>query len=181
MRGAWAARGGASGAVVDNACICTYLAPMVDGSASGEGVVVEAGSCNCQALRQAARRATAFYDQAMAPQGLRISQFAVLNRLRRAGALSVQALAAELMLDRTTLGRNLRPLERDGLIASEVDRADGRVRRLVLTEAGVARLRAAWPAWEAAQARFEARYGAKPAASLRRELGRLRVALDGGP
>ena len=135
--------------------------------------------CNCQALRQAARRATAFYDAAMAPFGLRISQFAVLSRLGRDGPSSVQALAAELLLDRTTLGRNLRPLERDGLVASDGDPGDKRVRRLMLTEAGQARLMAALPAWRGAQAEFEACYGVSEAARLRADLSRLTVSLEG--
>ena len=137
-----------------------------------------AGSlCNCQVLRQAARRATALYDAAMAPHGLRISQFAVLNRLRRAGPLSLQALAADLVLDRTTLGRNLRPLERDGLLAIEADPADRRVRRLVVTAKGVALVLAALPAWHDAQRRFEAGFGADDSAALRTSLNRLTEAL----
>lgn len=128
-------------------------------------------------LRQAARRATALYDAAMAPHGLRISQFAVLGRLGRAGPLAVQALAAALVLDRTTLQRNLRPLERDGLIVSEADPADRRVRRLVLTPLGRDTLAAATPTWRAAQARFESLCGAAEAAELRQRLGRLLQAL----
>lgn len=135
------------------------------------------GVCNCQALRQAARRATALYDAAMAPHGLRISQFAVLSRLRRAGPLSQQALATDLLLDRTTLGRNLRPLERDGLIAIETDERDRRVRRLAVTAKGLALVQDAMPAWHAAQQRFEAGYGAEAAASLRAALHRLTDAL----
>jgi DNA-binding MarR family transcriptional regulator len=125
------------------------------------------------------------YDAAMAPFGLRISQFTILVRLRRLGPLSLQALAAELVLDRTTLGRNLRPLERDGLVASEADAADKRVRRLVLTEAGLDVMRRAMPAWHTAQAAFEAQVGAAPAAALRAELHRatavLQVPPDGAP
>ncbi len=136
-------------------------------------------ACNCQVLRQAARRATALYDAAMAPHGLRISQFAVLSRLRRAGALSVQALAAELVLDRTTLGRNLRPLERDGLIASVADPGDRRVRRLALTAKGDALVAAALPAWRGAQLQFEQGFGVAESAALRASLDRLTAVLPG--
>ena len=134
--------------------------------------------CNCHALRKAARRATALYDAVLAPFGVRISQFAVLSRLRLGGPMSVQALAAELALDRTTLGRNLRPLERDGLIASAADPGDGRVRRLALTDKGQDLVRAAGPAWRAAQARFEAGYGVAETRALRRDLQRLTAVLD---
>ena len=83
------------------------------------------------------------------------------------------------MLDRTTLGRNLRPLERDGLVASEADTEDKRVRRLVLTSAGLDLVRRAMPAWQTAQAMFEAQVGAAAAAALRAELHRTTAALQG--
>ena len=130
-------------------------------------------ACNCHALRRAARRATALYDGAMAPHGLRISQFALLSRLLRSGPAGVQALAAALAVDRTTLGRNLRPLERDGLVVSETDPGDRRVRRLRISPAGAALVNRAVPAWQDAQRRFESQFGAAAAASLRGELHRL--------
>ena len=131
------------------------------------------GTCHCQALRQAARRASAFYDAALAPLGLRVSQFGILARLRRDGPRGIQALAAELAMDRTTLGRNIRPLERDGLLRTAADPADGRSRLLCITPRGAALVEAAWPAWSAAQAGFEARYGAAPAAELHAALQRV--------
>lgn len=134
-------------------------------------------SCHCQSLRQAARRATALYDAAMAPFGLRISQFSILSRLQRHGPLSLQALAATLVLDRTTLGRNLRPLEREGLVASDTDPADKRVRLLGLTGRGRARLATALPAWREAQSAFEQQYGKPESAALQQELHRLTLAL----
>jgi DNA-binding MarR family transcriptional regulator len=134
-------------------------------------------SCHCQSLRQAARRATALYDAAMAPYGLRISQYSILSRLRRYGPLSLQALAALLVLDRTTLGRNLRPLERDGLVASEAEAGDKRVRLLALTEEGRSVLQAAGPAWHAAQAAFEQQYGKSEASALQQALHRVTQAL----
>ena len=131
------------------------------------------GTCHCQALRQAARRASAFYDTALAPVGLRVSQFGILARLCRDGPRGIQALAAELAMDRTTLGRNIRPLQRDGLLRAVADPADGRSRLLSITPRGAALVEAAWPAWSAAQAGFEARYGATPAAELHAALQRV--------
>ncbi len=136
------------------------------------------GACHCQALRQAARRASAFYDAALAPFGLRVSQFGILARLRRDGPRGIQVLAAELVMDRTTLGRNIRPLERDGLLRAVPDPADGRSRLLSVTSSGAALVEAAWPAWSAAQAGFEARYGAAPAAALHAALQRLVTTLQ---
>lgn len=135
------------------------------------------GTCHCQTLRQAGRRVTAFYDAALAPFGLRVSQYGVLSRLHRHGPRSIQALAAELVMDRTTLGRNIRPLERDGLLQAAPDPADRRSRLLSVTARGAALVVAARPGWIAAQAGFEARYGVEPAAQLQAALQGVVAAL----
>ena len=75
--------------------------------------------CNCLALRQAARHVTQFYDQYLVPTGLRTTQFSILAKLKRLGPMTINALARELVMDRTTLGRTMLPLERDGLIRIE--------------------------------------------------------------
>src|SRR5258708_34616277 len=92
--------------------------------------------CICHAVRQAARYITQFYDRYLAAAGLRTTQYGILARLKRHGPMSINILAAELVVDRTTLGRNIRPLERDGLIAIESDPSDGRSKILRLTKAG---------------------------------------------
>jgi len=84
--------------------------------------------CNCLALRQAARHVTQFYDQFLAASGLRATQYSILARLQRRGPMSINALAAELVMDRTTLGRNILPLQRDGLISIRPGRIDRRSR-----------------------------------------------------
>lgn len=123
--------------------------------------------CNCLAIRQAARHVTQFYDQCLAPTGLRATQFAVLSRLQRLGPMTVNALARELVMDRTTLGRNVLPLEREGLVAAEPGRRDRRRKELRVTEAGAARLHTATQRWTEAQAGFESAFGAERAAELR--------------
>jgi DNA-binding MarR family transcriptional regulator len=123
--------------------------------------------CNCLALRQAARHVTQFYDQFLAAAGLRTTQFSILAKLRRLGPLSINALAKDLVMDRTTLGRNMLPLERDGLIAIVRARGDRRSKELQLTDAGLARLRQALKGWAEAQARFETVFGDKRTAELR--------------
>jgi len=133
-------------------------------------------ACHCQALRQAARRVSALYDAALVPHGLRISQYAVLARLRADGPRGIQALADALAMDRTTLGRALRPLERDGLVRLARDPADARSRRLALTEEGRLRLAQARPAWAAAQARFEQGFGPERAVRLHGELAAVQAA-----
>ena len=120
--------------------------------------------CNCLAVRQAARHVTQFYDQFLAPSGLRTTQFSVLKRL---GPMTINALARDMVMDRTTLGRNILPLEREGLIAVVQGSSDRRSKELRLTEAGAARLRAASAGWSEAQTRFEAAFGSKRTAELR--------------
>jgi DNA-binding MarR family transcriptional regulator len=123
--------------------------------------------CNCLAVRQAARHVTQSYDEFLAPAGLRTTQFSILSKLRRLGPMAINALAAQMVMDRTTLGRNVLPLERDGLIKIEVSAADGRAKELHLTKAGEKRLLAGCEAWARAQARFDNRFGAKRAADFR--------------
>ena len=123
--------------------------------------------CNCLALRRATRLATQLYDQHLAPSGLRTTQFSILAKLKRLGPTTINALAAALVVDRTTLGRNILPLERDGLIRIEPSADDARSKELHLTKKGAARLGPALERWAEAQKRFEAAYGKQRAAQLR--------------
>jgi DNA-binding MarR family transcriptional regulator len=123
--------------------------------------------CNCLALRQAARHVSQFYDQFLAPSGLRTTQYSILARLQRKGAMTINALAADLVTDRTTLGRNLLPLQREGLITIEPGQADRRSKEIRLTDTGAARVRSARKGWEEAQAQFEGAFGVKRAKELR--------------
>ncbi len=124
-------------------------------------------ACNCLALRQAARHVTQFYDQFLTPTGLRATQYSILARLQRNGAMTINALAAALVMDRTTLGRNILPLQRDGLVAAGPGKIDRRSKELRLTPAGNARFRAACKGWRKAQARFETALGAERAKAMR--------------
>src|SRR6266849_5883426 len=123
--------------------------------------------CNCLAVRQAARHITQFYDQFLAPSELRTTQFSILAKLRRLGPMTINALAGEMVMDRTTLGRNILPLERDGLIVVEQGSRDRRRKELRVTEAGEARFRSGMKGWVQAQHRFEAAFGAGRTKELR--------------
>jgi DNA-binding MarR family transcriptional regulator len=123
--------------------------------------------CNCLALRQAARHVSQFYDQFLAPSGLRTTQYSILARLQRKGPMTINALASEMVMDRTTLGRNILPLQRDGLIDVGPGKSDRRSKELRLTDAGAARLRTARKGWEEAQAQFEAGFGVERSKKLR--------------
>ena len=123
--------------------------------------------CNCLAIRQAARHVTQFYDQLFAPVGLRATQYAILSRLKRDGAMTINALAAALVMDRTTLGRNILPLQRDGLIEVVAAPADRRRRELRLTALGAEKQRQGSERWAVAQQRFDDVFGGDRAAALR--------------
>ncbi len=123
--------------------------------------------CNCLSLRQATRHVTQFYDRFLAPTGLRSTQFSILTKLQRMGPTSINALAEAMVMDRTTLGRNIQPLEREGLIAVRQGRTDRRSKELHVTDKGATRLKDATEAWAEAQSRFESVFGGKRSSELR--------------
>ncbi|MBI5445035.1 MAG: winged helix-turn-helix transcriptional regulator [Deltaproteobacteria bacterium] len=107
-------------------------------------------SCACYNIRKAARAVTQFYDAALRPSGLRLNQFSILMSLKVLGPSSLGALAEATVTDRTTMTRNLRPLEKQGFVRSEPG-ADPRSRRIVLTDVGASAVEAAVPLWEETQ------------------------------
>jgi DNA-binding MarR family transcriptional regulator len=123
--------------------------------------------CTCLAVRQAARRVTQFYDQHLAPTGLRTTQFSILATLRRLGEKTINELAAEMVMDRTTLGRNVLPLEREGLISIEPGQTNGRSKTVKLTAEGRKRLDEARKRWRAAQGGFARAFGEERTVLLR--------------
>ena len=126
--------------------------------------------CNCFAARAAARHVSQSYDRFLAPTGLRTTQYSILTRLKRKGPLTINALAEDMVMDRTTLGRNVLPLQRDGLITITSAASDRRAKELRLTKAGENRMQEAFEGWSQAQARFEAAFGERRAAGLRKLL-----------
>jgi len=111
----------------------------------------DCAGCVCAGIRRAARVATQHYQRHLREAGLRGTQFSTLVVLARAGRLSIGRLAAQLGVERTTLTRNLKPLEKKRWIKIGGD-ADGRVRFVEITEQGRTAARAALPHWRAAQA-----------------------------
>ncbi len=133
---------------------------------------LEATECNCLALRQAARHVSQIYDSHLAATGLKGTQYSILSKLNRLGPLSINELAKSMVMDRTTMGRAVRPLERDKLLTIAAGE-DARVRRLKLTAAGQAKLKAAAALWREAQKKFELAYGVTESAELRSALRRV--------
>ena len=133
---------------------------------------VDATPCNCLALRQAARHISQLYDQHLAEVGLRTTQYSILSKLGRLGAMPISKLAVAMVMERTALSRAVGPLERDGLVKVGAG-PDGRTRSVKLTPTGQARLKAAAAHWRRAQKDFEMAVGAGNAADLRTELQRV--------
>jgi DNA-binding MarR family transcriptional regulator len=140
-----------------NRCIYTQNATAGDGMAKnrkiGHEVAPEALrqlGCTCFKTRRLARRLTQFYEDRMRPAGISITQFGVLGALRHWGPLPIGELAERLAVDRTTLNRTLKPLEAQGLAASDAGE-DARRRAVAITEKGKAALRRAAPLWRRAQ------------------------------
>ncbi|MCX2889627.1 MarR family transcriptional regulator [Pseudomonas sp. LB-090624] len=114
--------------------------------------------CICTHLRRAARGVSRHYDEALAGFGVNVAQFSLLRHLQRLDRPSITTLAEAMGLERSTLGRNLRVLEAEGLVAL-AGGDDQRNRVVLLTDAGVQLLQAAHPAWEKAQVELVARLG----------------------
>jgi DNA-binding MarR family transcriptional regulator len=132
--------------------------------------VPPAGRCTGTAMRRAMRRVSQIYDEALAPCGLRSTQKAVLDGIAKAGRPTMGELAASLVLDRSALAHNIKPLEREGLVEVVVDEHDKRNRLVALTEAGRAKLAQPMPLWEEAQRRFERAFGEEKARVFRATL-----------
>lgn len=136
-------------------------------------------ACVCATARMAARALTRVYDRALEPAGIRTSQFSILARLLEEGPLSVTHLAGRLAMDRTTLARDLRPLERRGLVSVSVG-SDRRVRMADLTPAGRRLVDDVRPRWKQVQRDVRAQLGPDRVARLMDEL-RAATALRPAP
>ncbi|MDR3614803.1 MAG: MarR family winged helix-turn-helix transcriptional regulator [Candidatus Obscuribacterales bacterium] len=115
-------------------------------------------SCACFKLRKASRAVTQYYDSALEECGLKVTQLTLLTSLSIAGPISVSLLAEELVMDRTTLTRNVDVLVKGGLAEVEPGK-DKRVKLLKITQAGREILRKAFPLWEEAQSSLLTRLG----------------------
>ncbi|MGF9947015.1 MarR family winged helix-turn-helix transcriptional regulator, partial [Priestia megaterium] len=129
--------------------------------------------CNCKKLRSAARHITRFYDASLSESGLRATQYSILAYLEHREPKTMKELANLMVMDRATIGHNLRPLERDGLIMIQVSETDRRARIVSITDEGLKRLALGRPGWERAQAEFESQFGAEYVASMRKMMNEV--------
>jgi DNA-binding MarR family transcriptional regulator len=124
---------------------------------AGQLAEIEA-TCACSNVRKVARAVTQLFDEMLQPTGLRSTQFTLLVAVARLGEAPMTQLSGVLVMDRTTLARNLKPLEHLGLLT--VEAGTDRRRHLVrLTERGSQALASALPYWEQAQQQVVTRLG----------------------
>lgn len=130
-----------------------------------------AEACLCRRVQRASRSVGKRFDDAFRPTGLNNWQFTMLMALSGATPRTINQIAADLGMDRTTTTKNLRPLERRGLVEIHSDAKDGRVRRVALTPEGMQLLNDALMRWRAVNG--EVASGLTP-----EQLATLRAALD---
>src|SRR5512142_705556 len=114
--------------------------------------------CRCSNARRAALALTSLYDEALAPHGLKVTQYSVLHAVRRRAGPNLSAVAEATGLDRSTLGRNLRVLEELGVVALGPGE-DARDRVVALTPRGADVLKEATREWLRLQDRISAALG----------------------
>jgi DNA-binding MarR family transcriptional regulator len=137
---------------------------------TSRSIRVPHSACTCGSLRRASRRISQFYDTALAPLGIKSTQYSILSEVARGsveGPVTMRELAISMVMDRSTLGHNLRPLERDDLLTLRSSNDDRRKRHVVLTKKGKSMLQRARRLWLRAEGRFETIFGKGPAAELR--------------
>jgi DNA-binding MarR family transcriptional regulator len=126
--------------------------------------------CNCFATRQAARHVTRLYERHMAGAEVTSAQFGILVLLDEQRGMTMNELAAALVMDRTTLLRALKPLQRDGLVNSKRSESETRQLILMLSAAGQRKVKEVTRLWQKAQTEFESQVGSARAARMRRDL-----------
>jgi len=127
-------------------------------------------ACTCGSLRKASRRISQFYDTALAPVGIKSTQFSILSEVDRGsfeGPVTMCELATAMVMDRSTLGHNLKPLERDDMVVLRLSSDDRRKRYVELTRKGQSVLQRSRHLWRQAEGRFEKIFGKEHAAELR--------------
>ena len=137
--------------------------------------------CLCFRARRVARALTRMYDEALRPLGIQATQLTLLNAVAMTGeqGAAMGRLADVLAMDATTLSRNLRPLQRAGLVEIEPLPADRRVRLARLAPAGQRLVAEALPLWRQAHERVVAALGTEAAADLRSRFDLAAVAAHG--
>jgi len=125
--------------------------------------------CACANLRKAVRAVSQLYDDAFRPIGLRATQFGLLGATGMLGPLTINRLAEAIVMDRTTLTRNLRPLEKQGLLRIRSGK-DRREREVLITRRGQVVLAKGYPLWKKAQEKVVKGLGQERVSRLLKDL-----------
>jgi DNA-binding MarR family transcriptional regulator len=133
--------------------------------------------CVSTSVRIVNRSLTRLYDEALAPSGLRITQLAVLAIVAHRGPFTMKALAKALVMDRTTLTADLRPLTARALVTVQ-DGADRRTRMVGITTQGHETIARAMPLWGEVQRRVIQAFGTERLASLLSDLKEVRALVE---
>ncbi|WP_087669735.1 MarR family winged helix-turn-helix transcriptional regulator [Caballeronia humi] len=126
--------------------------------------------CNCFAIRQAARYVSQLYERHLSEAGLTSAQFTLVAAIGRRPGVQMADLADAMVMDRTTLVRALKPLQRDGIVEAAPESSASRAVGLRLSASGKETLAQAVLRWQAAQAEFEEKFGQDRARELRKSL-----------
>jgi DNA-binding MarR family transcriptional regulator len=139
---------------------------MYDTSMNG---ISPLNACSCFATRQAARHVTRMYERHLAPARVTSTQFSILVLLGDTPGMTMSELSLAMVMDRTSLVRAIKPMQRDGLLTTERAPQESRKLVLSLTALGYSKVREAMPLWEQAQQEFEAQVGPERAAQWRQD------------
>ena len=120
---------------------------------------MNSGLCFNLALRKSNRLITQFYDDKFAEIGIRVGQFSILRAVNHCKVTTNKELQHILVIEQTTLTRNLKPLIRDGLLSLTPNVDDQRVKEIRFTKKGQALYKKALPIWEQAQLEMVKRLG----------------------
>jgi DNA-binding MarR family transcriptional regulator len=126
--------------------------------------------CVCTTVRKADRALFRLYEMALAPTGMTVTQFSILRQLQRQGATPLSRLADQLVMERTSLYRTIRPLEANGCVALDELPENRKIRVAALTQTGEERLAEVTPYWQRAQTRMIDQLGADNWAALSESL-----------
>ncbi len=154
------------------------MSGMADFSSMARTIATE---CPMLPVRQASRVLSSIFDELIRPLGLQASQLAVLVGVALAGESGspLGPLAQAMVLDSTTLTRNIRPLVKRGLVRVSRSPHDARVRVVLLTRGGERMIEAIFPRWQKALANARAKLGDETLGELRKQAQRV-VAETGG-
>lgn len=134
-------------------------------------------NCVCFNLRRVTRVVTQFFDAEMRRHGIRTTQGSVLAALMEKGSWSMAELSDSMGMDRTTLVRNLKPLQRDGLVRTDGG-GRGNLVEVSITTEGRKQIEKLEPAWRAAQSAVVQTLGEKRWSAILADLEKAAAALS---